>query len=78
MQLKTSKWGDVKWTGVREGRYALELHGSRRLRFMTTEDEGCYVQRNAQGTWDVVVFGEVAETERLKVDAQWGLLEYLR
>ena len=81
--LKTTKWGDVKWHGLgtasgKSGGYALELAGSTRLRFRSSE-KWLKVVPSAEGKgWDVVVEGEVVATERLKVDAQAEALTWVR
>lgn len=81
--LKTDKWGDVKWVGIgtasgKSGGYALELAGSTRLRFASSE-KWLKVVPSAEGKgWDVVIEGKVVATERLKVDAQAEALTWVR
>lgn len=82
MQLKVNKWGDIRWVGgcgrTRTG-YALICEGSTTRMLYTSKTEGgCWVEQNADGQWDVMVGHEVAETCRLKRDAQDVLLEYIR
>lgn len=84
--LKLTGTGDVKWHGLgtasgKSGGYALELAGSTRLRFRSSE-KWLKVVRSGEGRWDdgwdVVVEGEVVATERLKVDAQAEALTWVR
>jgi len=80
--LKLTGMGDVKWHGLEMlgGKitgYALELAGSTRLRFRSSE-QWLRVMRNVKGGWDVVIEGEVVATERLKVDAQAEALTWVR
>lgn len=80
--LKTDKWGDVKWHGLgtasgKSGGYALELAGSTRLRFRSSEKWLKVVPRDDKKGWDVVIEGEVVATERLKVDAQAEALTWV-
>lgn len=81
--LKLTGLGDVKWHGLgtasgKSGGYALELAGSTRLRFRSSE-RWLKVVKNDQGNgWDVWVEGEVVATERLKVDAQAEALTWVR
>lgn len=82
MQLKTDKWGDVKWVGG-EGRngtgYALLCEGTRGRVIVTSKNvAGCWVEQAPEGGWNVMVGHEVAENCRLKRDAQDTLLEYVR
>lgn len=81
--LKTTKWDDVVWHGLgtasgKSGGYALELAGSTRLRFRSSEKWLKVVPRDDHQGWDVVVEGEVVATERLKVDAQAEALTWVR
>lgn len=81
--LKLTGMGDVKWHGLemiggKISGYALELAGSRRLNFRSSE-KWLKVARNSEGKgWDVVIEGEVVATERLKVDAQAEALSWVR
>lgn len=81
--LKLTGMGDVKWHGLgtatgKNGGYALELAGSTRLRFRSSE-KWLKVVPSAEGKgWDVVIEGEVVATERLKVDAQAEALTWVR
>lgn len=83
MQLKTDKWGDVKWIGG-EGRYgsgySLLCEGTRGRRIVTSKNlEGCWVEQAEDGRgWNVVVGHEIVENVRLKGEAQDTLLEYIR
>jgi hypothetical protein len=83
MQLKTDKWGDVKWIGG-EGRnasgYSLVCEGSRGRMIVTSKClAGAWVEMNPETKqWDVLVGHEVAESCRTKRDAQDALLEYVR
>lgn len=82
MQLKTDKWGDIKWVGGmgRTGTgYAVVCEGTRGRVVVTTKClAGCWVEQASEGGWNVMVDHEVAETCRLKRDAQDALLEYVR
>lgn len=80
---KTTKWDDVVWHGIgtatgANGGYALELAGSTRLRFRSSERWLKVVPSAAGKGWDVVIEGEVVATERLKVDAQAEALSWIR
>lgn len=81
--LKLTRDGDVKWHGLgtasgKSGGYALELAGSVRLRFRSSEKWLKVVPRADKKGWDVVIEGEVVATERLKVDAQAEALTWVR
>lgn len=81
--LKTDKYGDVKWHGLgtadgSNGGYALELAGSTRLRFQSSEKWLKVVPRPDKKGWDVVIEGEVVATERLKSAAQAEALTWVR
>ena len=79
MQLKRSKWGDVKWVGVGSSGYALLTEGPRRPYAVqyTSNDQECYVEKAEHGGWNVIVLGEIVDHYQLKVNAQATLLEYL-
>lgn len=69
--------GDFIWVGIDNKSYALIGVGTTSRMQV---DSRCIakVTKSATGKgWDVVVEGIVLATQRLKVDAQWDVIEYL-
>jgi hypothetical protein len=81
--LKIDKHGDVKWHGLgtvsgERGGYALELAGSTRLRFRSSQEWLRVVPSAAGQGWHVVIENEVVSSHRLKADAQAEALTWVR
>lgn len=73
-KVKVTRSGDTKWVGMREGCYALVGEGTT-SRVLVDSYDVVRVERAKDGKgWDVIVYGEVAEHCRTKVDAQGAAL----
>lgn len=69
--------GDFIWVGIDNKTYALIGEGTT-SRIQVDSRRIAKVTKSASGKgWDVVIEGIVLATQRLKVDAQWDVIEYL-
>jgi len=69
--------GDFIWVGVDSKSYALIGMGTT-SRVQVDSRREMKVTKSASGKgWDLVIDGEVLDTYRLKVDAQWDGIEYI-
>lgn len=69
--------GDFIWVGIDNRSYALIGVGTT-SRVQVDSRRKMKVSKSASGKgWDLIIDGEVLDTYRLKIDAQWDGIEYI-